>query len=47
VLLAESGAVRNRWAECFGKLLNEKDDRDAVIVAAGGERGMPVIGVRN
>jgi hypothetical protein len=43
MLLAESAAVRNRWAEYFEQSLNVNDDRDAVIVASGGERRMPVL----
>ena len=46
-LLVKSEDVRGRWAEYFKDLLNVEDGREAVVVAVGRERRMPVLGMLN
>ena len=47
VMLVERKQVCERWVEHFEGVLNVEDEREAYIVAVGGERGMPVVGEVN
>jgi len=46
-LLVKGEEVRKRWAEYFEKLLNERDEREASIVAVSDGRRMPVLSEMN
>ena len=46
-LLVDEGGVRGRWAEYFEELLNVMDNREALVVAVGDGRRMPVMGEEN